>query len=46
MGIKQTAKITVKLVDEDWRSMAHLVDSYPSVVREKAILILEALPPK
>ncbi|KAF8586869.1 hypothetical protein K439DRAFT_1339680 [Ramaria rubella] len=37
-GVKSAPKITIALLDqEDIRSLAHLMNSYPSVLREKAL---------
>ncbi|PSR70582.1 hypothetical protein PHLCEN_2v13553 [Hermanssonia centrifuga] len=39
-GIKGAPKITIALLDqEDLRSLAHLMNSYPSVLKEKALLV-------
>ncbi|KAH8103123.1 hypothetical protein BXZ70DRAFT_773261 [Cristinia sonorae] len=38
-GIKGAPKITITLLDqEDLRSLAHLMNSYPSVLKEKALI--------
>ncbi|KAG5652795.1 hypothetical protein H0H81_003625 [Sphagnurus paluster] len=40
-GIKGAPKVTITLLDqEDLRSLAHLMNSYPSVLKEKAIAVL------
>ncbi|EMD35479.1 hypothetical protein CERSUDRAFT_116224 [Gelatoporia subvermispora B] len=45
-GVKKSAKIAVYMVDtDDLRALAHLLDSYPSVMKEKAQAILPLLPP-
>ncbi|KAJ2923152.1 hypothetical protein H1R20_g13943, partial [Candolleomyces eurysporus] len=37
-GIKQAPKVTIHLLDqEDLRALAHLMNSYPAVLREKAL---------
>ncbi|KZT03826.1 uncharacterized protein LAESUDRAFT_728848 [Laetiporus sulphureus 93-53] len=39
-GIKGAPKITIALLDQDeLRPLAHLVNSYPSVLKEKALLV-------
>ncbi|EIW78589.1 hypothetical protein CONPUDRAFT_156564 [Coniophora puteana RWD-64-598 SS2] len=39
-GIKGAPKLTISLLDqEDLRSLAHLMNSYPSVLKEKALII-------
>ena len=43
-GLKQAPKLTIALLDgDDLRALAHLMDSYPSVLKEKAILIQASL---
>jgi len=45
-GVKKSAKIAVAMVDsQDLRSLVHLLNSYPSVLKEKAIAMLPDLPP-
>ncbi|KAI0631139.1 hypothetical protein C8Q77DRAFT_188836 [Trametes polyzona] len=42
-GIKGAPKITIALLDQDdLRSLAHLMNSYPSVLKEKALLVQAA----
>ncbi|KAI0729775.1 hypothetical protein C8Q72DRAFT_992455 [Fomitopsis betulina] len=42
-GLKGAPKITIALLDEDdLRPLAHLMNSYPSVLKEKAILLQAA----
>ena len=42
-GIKGAPKITIALLDQDeLRPLAHLMHSYPSVLKEKALLIQAA----
>jgi len=44
MSSKNAGKITIALLDtEDLRSLAHLVESYPSVLKEKATLTANAI---
>jgi len=39
-GLKQAPKLTIALLDgDDLRALAHLMNSYPSVLKEKALLI-------
>ncbi|CCL99612.1 uncharacterized protein FIBRA_01630 [Fibroporia radiculosa] len=39
-GIKGAPKVTIALLDQDdLRSLAHLMNSYPSVLKEKALLV-------
>ncbi|KAF8518354.1 hypothetical protein BU17DRAFT_48641 [Hysterangium stoloniferum] len=39
-GVKYAPKLTIQLLDkEDLRSLAHLMNSYPAVLREKALLL-------
>ncbi|KAF8068850.1 hypothetical protein FPV67DRAFT_1093367 [Lyophyllum atratum] len=39
-GVKSAPKITIALLDqEDLRSLAHLMNSYPSVLKEKALSV-------
>ncbi|KAI9507287.1 hypothetical protein F5148DRAFT_1206374 [Russula earlei] len=39
-GLKQAPKLTIALLDgDDLRALAHLMNSYPSVLKEKAILV-------
>ncbi|CAE6388828.1 unnamed protein product [Rhizoctonia solani] len=39
-GIKQAPKLTIALLDcEDLRALAHLMNSYPAVLKEKVLLI-------
>ncbi|KAF8814980.1 hypothetical protein BYT27DRAFT_7318170 [Phlegmacium glaucopus] len=41
MGVKGAPKITIALLDqEDLRALAHLMDSYPSVLKEKALAVV------
>ncbi|KAJ3482671.1 hypothetical protein NLI96_g6824 [Meripilus lineatus] len=43
-GIKGAPKITIALLDqEDLRSLAHLMNSYPAVLKEKALLVQAAI---
>jgi len=43
-GLKQAPKLTIALLDgDDLRSLAHLMNSYPSVLKEKAIIIQASL---
>ncbi|KAI0266520.1 hypothetical protein BC834DRAFT_132691 [Gloeopeniophorella convolvens] len=43
-GLKQAPKLTIALLDgEDLRSLAHLMNSYPSVLKEKAVLVQASL---
>jgi polyadenylate-binding protein len=40
LGIKGAPKVTIALLDqEDLRALAHLMNSYPSVLKEKALAI-------
>ncbi|KAJ7666012.1 hypothetical protein DFH06DRAFT_265002 [Mycena polygramma] len=42
-GIKGAPKVTIALLDqEDLRALAHLMNSYPSVLKEKAAAVLPA----
>ena len=42
-GIKGAPKITIALLDQDdLRPLAHLMNSYPSVLKEKALLVQAA----
>ena len=42
-GIKGAPKITIALLDQDdLRPRAHLMNSYPSVLKEKALLVQAA----
>ncbi|KZP06901.1 hypothetical protein FIBSPDRAFT_939785 [Athelia psychrophila] len=42
-GIKRAPKVTITLLDQDdLRSLAHLMNSYPSILKEKALLIQAA----
>lgn len=42
-GIKGAPKITISLLDQDdLRSLAHLMNSYPAVLKEKALLVQAA----
>jgi polyadenylate-binding protein len=44
-GLKQAPKLTIALLDrDDLRALAHLMNSYPSVLKEKAILVQASLP--
>jgi polyadenylate-binding protein len=44
-GLKQAPKLTIALLDgEDLRALAHLMNSYSSVLKEKAILLQASLP--
>jgi polyadenylate-binding protein len=39
-GLKQAPKLTIALLDgDDLRALAHLMNSYPSVLKEKAVLV-------
>jgi len=41
LGIKGAPKITIALLDqEDLRALAHLMESYPSVLKEKALAVV------
>ncbi|CAE6395900.1 unnamed protein product [Rhizoctonia solani] len=43
-GIKQAPKLTIALLDrEDLRALAHLMNSYPAVLKEKVLLIVPEL---
>lgn len=43
-GLKQAPKLTIALLDgEDLRALAHLMNSYSSVLKEKAILVQASL---
>jgi len=43
-GLKQAPKLTIALLDkDDLRSLAHLMNSYPSVLKEKAIIVQSSL---
>lgn len=43
-GLKQAPKLTIALLDrDDLRSLAHLMNSYPSVLKEKAIIVQASL---
>ncbi|KAG8738819.1 hypothetical protein FRC12_016544, partial [Ceratobasidium sp. 428] len=43
-GIKQAPKLTIALLDrEDIRALAHLMNSYPAVLKEKVLLIVPEL---
>ncbi|KAI0300142.1 hypothetical protein B0F90DRAFT_1629948 [Multifurca ochricompacta] len=43
-GLKQAPKLTIALLDgDDLRALAHLMNSYPSVLKEKAIFIQASL---
>jgi len=43
--LKQAPKLTIALLDcEDLRALAHLMNSYPSVLKEKAILAQATIP--
>ncbi|KAI0251082.1 hypothetical protein BJV78DRAFT_1392761 [Lactifluus subvellereus] len=43
-GLKQAPKLTIALLDgDDLRALAHLMNSYPSVLKEKAILVQTSL---
>jgi len=38
-GIKGAPKLTITLLDQDdLRALAHLMNSYPSILKEKALL--------
>ncbi|KAF9458990.1 hypothetical protein BDZ94DRAFT_1172499 [Collybia nuda] len=40
-GVKGAPKVTIALLDqEDLRSLAHLMNSYPSVLKEKALAVI------
>ncbi|KAI0049238.1 hypothetical protein FA95DRAFT_1489682 [Auriscalpium vulgare] len=42
-GLKSAPKLTIALLDQDdLRALAHLMNSYPSVLKEKAILVQQA----
>ncbi|KAJ7204787.1 hypothetical protein GGX14DRAFT_646305 [Mycena pura] len=42
-GIKSAPKVTIALLDqEDLRALAHLMNSYPSVLKDKALAIVPA----
>jgi polyadenylate-binding protein len=42
-GIKGAPKLTIALLDsEDLRALAHLMNSYPSVLKEKALAVQAA----
>lgn len=44
-GLKQAPKLTIALLDiDDLRALAHLMNSYPSVLKEKALLVQGSLP--
>lgn len=46
-GIKNSPKVTIRLLDEeDLRSLAHLMNSYPAVLREKALHVSSTMPAK
>ncbi|KAJ3502012.1 hypothetical protein NLJ89_g9080 [Agrocybe chaxingu] len=39
LGVKGAPKVTIALLDqEDLRALAHLMNSYPSVLKEKALM--------
>ncbi|KAF8504399.1 hypothetical protein F5888DRAFT_1605810 [Russula emetica] len=43
-GLKQPQKLTIALLDgDDLRALAHLMNSYPSVLKEKTLLIQASL---
>lgn len=43
-GLKQAPKLTIALLDgDDLRALAHLMNSYPSVLKEKAIIVQASL---
>jgi polyadenylate-binding protein len=43
-GLKQAPKLTIALLDgDDLRALAHLMNSYPSVLKEKAVLVQASL---
>ncbi|CAE6455468.1 unnamed protein product [Rhizoctonia solani] len=43
-GVKSAPKITIALLDrEDIRALAHLMNSYPTVLKEKVLLIIPEL---
>jgi len=43
-GLKQAPKLTIALLDgDDLRALAHLMNSYPSVLKEKALLVQASL---
>ncbi|KAH9960693.1 hypothetical protein BC827DRAFT_1132795 [Russula dissimulans] len=43
-GLKQAPKLTIALLDGDeLRALAHLMNSYPSILKEKAILVQASL---
>ncbi|CAE7102324.1 unnamed protein product [Rhizoctonia solani] len=43
-GIKQAPKLTIALLDrEDLRALAHLMNSYPAVLKEKVLLVVPEL---
>ncbi|KAI0281824.1 hypothetical protein BGY98DRAFT_1088374 [Russula aff. rugulosa BPL654] len=43
-GLKQAPKLTIALLDgDDLRALSHLMNSYPSVLKEKALLVQGSL---
>jgi polyadenylate-binding protein len=43
-GVKQAPKLTIALLDgDDLRALAHLMNSYPSVLKEKALIVQASL---
>jgi polyadenylate-binding protein len=43
-GLKQAPKLTIALLDgDDLRALAHLMNSYPDVLKEKAILVQSSI---
>lgn len=43
-GLKQAPKLTIALLDQDeLRPLAHLMNSYPTILKEKAIIVQAAL---
>lgn len=43
-GLKQAPKLTIALLDrDDLRALTHLMNSYPSVLKEKAIIVQASL---
>jgi len=43
-GLRSAPKLTIELLnEEDIRAVAHVMDSYPSVLKEKALVALHNL---
>jgi polyadenylate-binding protein len=43
-GLKQAPKLTIALLDgDDLRALAHLMNSYPDVLKEKAIHVQSSI---